>query len=260
MLQRSVLTMLVLALAAAGQTTPNTTKTGTSSTAAQKKGPVTPAQTTTAGTTQPPTAIIHTSAGDLKCELFPDKAPKTVANFVGLATGTKEWTDPATGKKMRNRPLFDGVIFHRVIPGFMIQGGDPTGTGSGGPGYQFENETAPDLLYDHAGRLAMANAGPNTNGSQFFITEQPTPFLNGGYTIFGQCDNDAVALVKKIAQGPCQGGQLCNANNSRPVSPVRIEHIDILNAGKLGAAPKQTPAKPGTRKKKTGTTSAAPKS
>src|SRR5215467_4328467 len=103
-----------------------------------------------------PTAIIHTTAGDLKCELFPDQAPNTVANFVGLATGKKDWTDPDTGKAMQNKPYYDGVIFHRVIPGFMIQGGDPTGTGHGGPGYQFDDELHADLKFDKPGRLAMA--------------------------------------------------------------------------------------------------------
>ncbi len=194
-----------------------------------------------------PVAVLHTTAGDLKCELFPELAPQTVANFVGLATGKKEWTDPANGQTMRNKPLYDGVIFHRVIPEFMIQGGDPLGQGTGGPGYKFNDELRPDLLFDHPGRLAMANSGPNTNGSQFFITEQEQPGLNPcldeggcdrgmrhvpkgtGYTIFGQCDNHSVELVKKIAQGPC-GGRVCDYRNSRPDSPVKINHVEILNA------------------------------
>ncbi len=194
-----------------------------------------------------PVAILHTTAGDMKCELFPDKAPKTVANFVGLATGTKEWTDPATGQTVRNKPLYDGVIFHRVIPGFMIQGGDPLGEGTGGPGYKFDDELLPNLLFDRPGRLAMANSGPNTNGSQFFITEQEQPGLNPcfdeggcqrgmrrvpkgtGYTIFGQCDKNTVELVKKIAQGPC-GGRVCDYRNSRADNPVKINHVEIVNA------------------------------
>jgi len=178
-----------------------------------------------------PVAIIHTTAGDLRCQLFPNVAPKTVANFIGLATGTKDWKDPATGKVEHGRPLYDGVIFHRVIPGFMIQGGDPLGTGMGGPGYQFGDELSPDVLFDRAGRLAMANAGPNTNGSQFFITEQPQPGLNpragSGYTIFGQCDDKAVELVKKIASMPRDA-------QDRPLSPVKIIHIEILQPAKSG--------------------------
>ena len=190
-----------------------------------------------------PTAIIHTTKGDLKCELFPDKAPKTVANFIGLATGKKDWINPASGKVEHNRPFFDGVIFHRVIPEFMIQGGDPLGTGIGGPGYKFEDELHSDLLFDRPGRLAMANSGPNTNGSQFFITENAQPGLNPcldeggcqrgsrrvpkgtGYTIFGQCDENSVEFVKRIARMPRDPGD-------RPVDPVKIKRIDILAAGR----------------------------
>lgn len=191
------------------------------------------------------TAVIHTTAGTLRCELFPDKARHTVANFVGLATGKKDWTNPRTGKVEHNRPLYDGVIFHRVIPGFMIQGGDPVGTGMGGPGYTFDDELRPDLLFDRPGRLAMANAGPNTNGSQFFITEDVQPGLNPcfdeggcqrgyrrvpkgtGYTIFGQCDDNAVELVKKIARMPRD-----QSAGDRPLHPVRITHIDILGTSR----------------------------
>lgn len=183
----------------------------------------------------PPSAILHTTAGDMKCDLFPDKAPKAVANFIGLAKGTKDWTNPATGKLEHNHPLYDGVIFHRVIPEFMIQGGDPTGTGSGNVGYKFEDELLPDLLFDRPGRLAMANAGPNTNSSQFFITEKAVPFLNprgsSGYTIFGQCDDSAVELVKKIARMP-RGAQ------DMPADPVKIQHIEILNGSGKPAPPK----------------------
>jgi peptidyl-prolyl cis-trans isomerase A (cyclophilin A) len=191
---------------------------------------------------QNPVAIIRTTVGTIRCELFPDKAPKTVANFIGLATGEKDWTNPATGKVEHRRPLYDGVIFHRVIPGFMIQGGDPLGTGMGGPGYQFADELLPDLLFDRPGRLAMANAGPNTNGSQFFITETAVPALNpcldlagcqrgsrfvppgAGYTIFGQCDEKGVELVKKIARMP-------RDSRDRPREPVKIVHIDIVKPG-----------------------------
>ncbi|HET9183227.1 MAG TPA: peptidylprolyl isomerase [Candidatus Angelobacter sp.] len=213
-----------------------------------------------------PTAIIHTTAGDLKCELFPKEAPKTVANFIGLATGKKDWKDPATGKTMHGKPLYDGVIFHRTIPNFMIQGGDPTGTGSGDVGFTFDDELHPDLLFDKPGRLAMANRGPNTNSSQFFITETELPFLNpcldpngcmggrrapnSGYTIFGQCDEPSVELVKKIARMPCTMGP-CTPNNSKPANPVKITHIEIRNAGRPHAA--------GAKKKKTGVAKSAPK-
>jgi peptidyl-prolyl cis-trans isomerase A (cyclophilin A) len=177
-----------------------------------------------AATTLPPTAIIDTTAGKLTCVLFPDKAPIGVANFIGLARGTKDWTNPATGRKMHGVPLYNGTIFHRVIPNFMIQGGDPIGTGEGDPGYKFKNETSPDLQFDRPGRLAYANAGPDTNGSQFFVTEVPYPSLNGGYTIFGQCDDPSVELVKKIARLPRNG-------NDRPNDPPKITKITILHAG-----------------------------
>jgi peptidyl-prolyl cis-trans isomerase A (cyclophilin A) len=184
---------------------------------------------------------------------------------VGLAKGTKPWKDPATGNTMHGKPLYDGVIFHRTIPEFMIQGGDPSGTGSGDVGFEFEDELHPDLLFDQPGRLAMANRGPNTNSSQFFITEKEVPFLNpcldpngcmggrrppnSGYTIFGQCDDASVELVKKIARMPC-GGTTCTGNNSRPQSPVKITHIEIVGAG--GAKP--------AAKKSTGTkTTTVPK-
>jgi cyclophilin family peptidyl-prolyl cis-trans isomerase len=170
-----------------------------------------------------PIAIIHTTAGDLHCTLFPKIAPIGVANFIGLAKGTKDWTNPATNAKKHGVPLYDGTIFHRVIPAFMIQGGDPIGTGEGDPGYKFKNETSPTLLFDRPGRLAYANAGPDTNGSQFFITEIPYPSLNGGYTIFGQCDDAAVELVKKIARMATDG--------ERPLRPVKITHIEIHGAG-----------------------------
>ena len=206
-----------------------------------------------ASTTGHPTAILQTTAGDMTCELFPDKAPKAVANFIGLATGKKDWKNPSTGQTMHGKALYDGVIFHRTIPGFVIQAGDPSGTGSGDVGIEFEDEPS-DLLYDRPGRLGMANHGPNTNGSQFFITEVPFPSLNPKpghvYTIFGQCDDASVELVKKIARMPCTMGA-CNPNNSKPADPVKIKHIEIRNAG--GAA-----KKPGTAKK-SGTTKAAPK-
>jgi peptidyl-prolyl cis-trans isomerase A (cyclophilin A) len=193
-----------------------------------------------------PTAIIDTTAGKITCTLFPDKAPIAVANFIGLARGTKDWTNPATGRKMHGVPLYNGTIFHRVIPEFMIQGGDPLGSdlkraGTGGPGYKFKNETSSDLLFDRPGRLAYANAGPDTNGSQFFITEVPYPSLNGGYTIFGQCDDASVEIVKQIARMP-RGPQ------DRPNDPVKINRITILHAGGTHPAathkPVPAPTKP----------------
>lgn len=131
------------------------------------------------------TAVLETSMGMIRVKLFDKEAPETIANFVGLAEGTKEWTDPATGQKVKRR-FYDGLTFHRVIPNFMIQGGCPLGTGTGGPGYQFKDEIVPSLQFNKPGLLAMANAGPGTNGSQFFITTAPTPWLNGHHTIFGE--------------------------------------------------------------------------
>ena len=198
--------------------------------------PAKPASATHSATK--PTAVIDTTAGKMTCTLFPDKAPIGVANFIGLATGTKDWKNPVSHATKHGVPLYDGTIFHRVIPGFMIQGGDPAGNGSGDPGYAFKNETAPDLLFDQPGRLAYANAGPNTNGSQFFITEVATPHLNGGYTIFGQCDEATVALVKQIAH------MSRDPSNDKPFRPVKINHVTIIKPGSPTAAkPTGTTAK-----------------
>jgi len=180
-----------------------------------------------------PTAIIQTSVGNLTCTLFPDKAPIGVQNFIGLATGTKDWKNPVSGVIKHNVPLYDGTIFQRVIAGFMIQGGDPRGDGTGDPGYVFKNEVSSDLLFDKPGRLAYANSGPDTNGSQFFITEVATPHLNGGYTIFGQCDDAAVALVTQIAH------MATDPMNHRPFRPVKIIHIKIVRGGAGAAAAKR---------------------
>jgi cyclophilin family peptidyl-prolyl cis-trans isomerase len=196
-----------------------------------------------------PVATINTTAGKLTCELFPDKAPKMVANFIGLANGTKDWKDPASGKMKHGVPLYNGTIFHRVIPNFMIQGGDPAGNGSGSPGYTVPDELSKDLTFDRPGRLAMANSGPNTNGSQFFITEVPTPHLDPcldeggcthplvgkipkgyGYTIFGQCDAASVDLVKKIARMPRDE----RPSSNRPYNPVKIESITISGVPAAG--------------------------
>ena len=166
------------------------------------------------------TATIHTNKGDIKVNLFTDHAPKTVRNFTGLAEGTQEWTDPKL-KAKSNAPLYDGTIFHRVIGDFMIQGGDPLGTGTGGPGYRFADEFHPELQFDRPYLLAMANAGPNTNGSQFFITVVPTPWLNFKHSIFGEVADqpsrdvvDAIATTKVGAQ-------------DRPVEPITISSIAI---------------------------------
>ena len=179
-----------------------------------------------------PTAIIDTTVGKMNCTLFPDKAPIGVENFIGLATGTKDWKNPVSGASKHGVPLYDGTIFHRVIPGFMIQGGDPAGTGSGDdPIPPFANEVSPDLLFDQPGRLAYANTGrPKSNSVQFFITEVATPHLNGGYTIFGQCDAAAVALVKQIAH------MATDPATDKPFRPVKIVHISIVRS--TGTAPK----------------------
>src|SRR3954467_6364888 len=167
-------------------------------------------------------ATLHTTAGDFNCELFPDKAPNAVANFAGLADGSKDWTDPDTKEKKHGVPMYNGTILHRVIPNFMIQGGDPLGTGSGDPGYSFKDEIVPSLNFDVPGRLAYANSGPDTNGSQFFITEVPTPHLNGHYVIFGQCDTAALHLVSATAREPR------DERNDRPHEPVKIDSITIV--------------------------------
>jgi peptidyl-prolyl cis-trans isomerase A (cyclophilin A) len=166
-------------------------------------------------------ALIETSMGNIEIELFEDKAPVTVANFVGLAEGTKEFTDLKTGKKTKKR-FYDGLTFHRVIPDFMIQGGCPLGTGTGGPGYKFEDETKNGLKFNKPGLLAMANSGPNTNGSQFFITEVSTPWLDGNHTIFGQVAGiKDLEIIKEIARTECD-------MRDNPVEPVVINKITIV--------------------------------
>ncbi len=164
-------------------------------------------------------AVIETSKGNITCVLYRDEAPKTVANFMGLAEGTKEWTDPATGKKVK-KPLYAGTVFHRVIPGFMVQGGDPLGMGIGGPGYSFEDEFSTKYKFDRPGRLAMANSGPNTNGSQFFITVAETPWLNNRHTIFGQV-TEGQAVVEAISK-------VKRDQRDKPLEPVVIKKITIL--------------------------------
>ena len=163
-------------------------------------------------------ATFKTSMGDIVVQLFEDKVPKTVANFIGLANGSKEWTDPKTHEKVK-KALYSGTVFHRVIPGFMIQGGDPLGNGTGGPGYRFEDEFHPDLKHSKAGILSMANAGPNTNGSQFFITHQATPNLDNKHSVFGEVvkGQDVVVAI----------GNVPRDFNNRPVKDVSIKEIVI---------------------------------
>jgi peptidyl-prolyl cis-trans isomerase A (cyclophilin A) len=194
-------------------------------------------QATAAALTRPngATVVMDTSMGRITCQFFQRQAPKTVANFIALAEGTRDWTDPVTNKKQHNKPLYNGTIFHRVIPEFMIQGGDPIGTGTGDPGYQFEDEFDPNLGFDVPGRLAMANSGPNTNGSQFFITEVPTEHLNHHHTIFGQCDATSLDVVKAIARVPANG-------ENKPLTPVVLKKVTIVREGQplppVSATPK----------------------
>jgi peptidyl-prolyl cis-trans isomerase A (cyclophilin A) len=164
------------------------------------------------------TATLRTNQGTVVIRLFPDHAPKTVRNFVELAEGGREWTDPGTGQ-VTTQKLYDGTIFHRVIPDFMIQGGDPLGSGRGGPGYKFADEIHPDLRFDRPYLLAMANAGPGTNGSQFFITVAPTPWLNGKHTIFGEVVQgaDVVDLISRVKTG----------SQDRPVEDVTVDSVTI---------------------------------
>ena len=164
------------------------------------------------------TATLRTNQGTVVIRLFPDHAPKTVRNFVELAEGGREWTDPNTGQATTQK-LYDGTIFHRVIPNFMIQGGDPLGSGRGGPGYKFADEIHPDLRFDRPYLLAMANAGPGTNGSQFFITVAPTPWLNGKHTIFGEVVQgaDVVDLISRVKTG----------SQDRPVEDVTVDSVTI---------------------------------
>ena len=166
-----------------------------------------------------PTATLQTNHGDITVELFEERAPNTVGNFIGLATGSKEWTDPETGDTVKNEPLYDDVLFHRVIDDFMIQGGDPTGTGRGGPGYEFDDEFHDELTHDKAGVLSMANSGPNTNGSQFFITLDATPHLDGKHSVFGEV-TDGMDVVEEIGSVPTD-------RNDKPREDVVLESVDV---------------------------------
>ncbi len=232
MRKRFAILIMMLAVPAAGAQSSSTTqaapaaKTGA---AAKPSGAATPA----VHAATKPTAVINTTVGKLTCTLFPDKAPVGVENFIGLASGTKDWKNPVSGVTKHGVPLYDGTIFHRVIPEFMIQGGDPAGNGTGDPGYKFKNETSPDLLFDRPGRLAYANSGPNTNGSQFFITEdvEHSRHLSGSYTIFGQCDEASVTLVKQISH------MATDPTNDKPFRPVKIIHISIVRSTGAAAKP-----------------------
>ena len=169
-------------------------------------------------------AVLDTSMGRIICELYPSIAPIGVENFIGLAEGKREWIDPKTGTKVK-KPLYNGTIFHRIIPDFMVQGGDPMGSGFGGPGYKFKNEVSSKVTFDRPGRLAYANSGPDTNGSQFFITHKDTSWLNGGYTIFGQCI-EGQSVVNAM-------GAVARGSGDKPIKDVVLEKVTIVRvAGK----------------------------
>ncbi|RQH03504.1 peptidylprolyl isomerase [Natrarchaeobius oligotrophus] len=165
------------------------------------------------------TATLHTSAGDVAVELYAERAPRTVDNFVGLATGEREWTDPETGEEIEGEPLYDDVLFHRVIEDFMIQTGDPTGTGRGGPGYQFDDEFHDELRHDDAGVLSMANSGPDTNGSQFFVTLDAQPHLDDNHAVFGQV-TDGMDVVRDIAS-------VDTDEDDRPQEEILLESVSV---------------------------------
>jgi peptidyl-prolyl cis-trans isomerase A (cyclophilin A) len=215
-----MLTAALSTLAAAQATAKQDDLPDAPSTTGQVKPPVVPTG---------PTVVLDTTMGRLTCKLYDKQAPVASANFVGLAEGTKEWTDPETLKKIKGKPFFNGVTFHRVIPGFMIQGGDRLGTGIGDAGYFFQDEIDPALTFDVPGRLAMANAGPGptgggTNGSQFFITEVPVPELNGKHTIFGQCDAHSQLVAASIAR-------VDRTSDDKPTTPVVINKVTVVREG-----------------------------
>jgi peptidyl-prolyl cis-trans isomerase A (cyclophilin A) len=185
-----------------------------------------------------PTVVIDTSMGRLTCKTFDKQAPTAVANFIGLAEGTRDWTLTAGSPKQHGKRFYDGLTFHRVIPGFMVQAGDTVGDGTGDPGYFINDEIDPTLTFSVPGRLAYANSGPNTNGSQFFITENAVDELDGKYTIFGQCDAHTVLLVASIAR-------VQRDANDKPLSPVTINHITIVRDGQpIPPDPNPPPAPP----------------
>lgn len=219
-------------------------QTQSSTTAQLPDAPSTTAQEAPPAVPTGPTVIFDTTMGRLTCKLFAKESPKTVDNFIGLATGTKAWTDPVTQQKVTGKPFYDGTTFHRVIPQFMIQGGDRLGTGGGDAGYYFEDEFSPSLRFDVPGRLAMANAGPGTNGSQFFITETAVPQLNGKHTIFGQCDAHSVLIVASIAR-------VERNSEDKPTTPVVVNKVMIVPEGQPippDPAPQSPPTAAGASK------------
>lgn len=226
---------ILLASASMAQTAPTQTPAPSPTPAAL---PDAPSTTTAPPVPQVPTGpnvVFDTSMGRLTCKLFDKQSPVASANFIGLAEGTRDWTDPATGSKMTKTRFYDGTTFHRVIPAFMIQGGDHKGDGTGDGGYFFDNETTPGLTFDVPGRLAMANAGPNTNGTQFFITELAQPELDGKYTIFGQCDSHSVLMVATISR-------VERTSQDKPLTPVILQKVTIVREGEPMPAPPATPA------------------
>ena len=239
MMFRSMIAFLAMAVPVVAQTTPSAPPADlpdAPSTANQVKPPAVPTG---------PTVVLDTTMGRMTCKLFDKQAPVASANFIGLADGSKEWTDPETLKKVKGKPFFNGITFHRVIPGFMIQGGDRLGTGMGDAGYYFQDEIDPSIQFDVPGRLAMANAGPGptnagTNGSQFFITEVPVPDLNGKHTIFGQCDAHSQLIVASIAR-------VDRDANDKPTTPVVIQRVTVVRDGQampVEPVPAQTSTAP----------------
>ncbi len=225
----AVVLMCALPLFAFAQTEKPAEKSAPKASQPKKKAPESASMTKRAREGGDLFATIKTNQGDIVVRLFAKDAPKTVENFVGLATGEKEWTHPVTKEKSK-KPLYDGVVFHRVIPNFMIQGGDPLGEGFGGPGYTFEDEFKSGRTFDKVGLLAMANSGPNTNGSQFFITTAMTPHLNNRHTIFGEVIS-GYDVVKKISESP-------TGPRNKPSTPVVIQTIQITDKEPQAAAKK----------------------
>ena len=227
--------LLVAAPLLSAQTAPPPTPPPAPPAPASAELPDSPGTTATPPSPTGPTVLFDTSMGRLTCKLFDKQAPLAATNFIALAEGSKDWTDPDTGQKMHGRRFYDGTTFHRVIPSFMIQGGDRRGDGTGDAGFMFDNETAPNLTFDVPGRLAMANAGPNTNGTQFFITELPYPDLDGKYTIFGQCDAHSVLIVATIAR-------VERDRADKPLTPVLLNKVTVVREGQPIPPPPATPA------------------
>lgn len=219
---RSVLCSLAMVACGALAQTPATP--AAQSPAALPDAPSTVAHEAPPAVPTGPTVLFDTTMGRITCKLYTVEAPNTSANFIGLATGTKPYTDYVTKQPVTGKPFYDGTTFHRVIPGFMIQGGDPGGNGLGDAGYYFNDETSPALRFDQPGVLAMANSGPNTNGSQFFITEAPQPDLDGKYNIFGLCDPHSVLIVATIAR-------VERSPEDKPLTPVVLNKVTIVPEG-----------------------------